>query len=66
MQTQKIGSKSVVIQKLIDIDSAADAPDKDKSEYFMEPMAICTIVAPHEFLRELKSLCESRRGAFIE
>lgn len=35
------------MQKIIDIDSASEAPEKDRAEYFMEPMTSCTIVAPH-------------------
>lgn len=51
--------------KIIDIESAAEAPDKDIVEYFMEPMATCILVAPNDYLRDLKLLCEGRRGVFI-
>jgi translation elongation factor EF-4 len=65
MQNPQIKRSSPLTQKIIDIDSASEAPEKDKAEYFLEPMAICLLVAPNEYAKELKLLCDSRRGAFI-
>lgn len=54
------------LQKIIDIDNASEAPDKDRAEYFLEPMAFCILVSPAEYGKDLKALSESRRGQFIE
>lgn len=55
-----------MIQKIIDIESAADAPGKDRVEYFEEPMVKGTLVFPREYIQDIKTLCEERRGIFID
>ena len=51
--------------KMLEIESALDAPPKSEVDYFEEPIVTATIVLPNEYLAEVKVLCENKRGKFV-
>jgi len=46
----------------IEIRSPTDFPEKPKTDFFMEPMVIGTLIFPEEYLGKIMTLCENCRG----
>ena len=44
------------------VDNPTDAPPTELIKYWKEAFVIATVITPREFLREIKKLCEDRRG----
>jgi len=44
------------------VDTPMDAPRTELISYWKEALVSATIITPREFAREIKRLCESRRG----
>lgn len=47
---------------LIRVDNPMEAPKPELIKFWKEAMVSATIITPREFQREIKKLCESRRG----
>ena len=47
---------------LMRIDNPTDAPPTELIKYWKEALVVATVITPREFLREIKKLCEDRRG----
>lgn len=52
--------------EIIDIDSPADFPDANKIEEIYEPIIHGTIIVPKEYLGNVLTLCEEKRGQQLE
>mmetsp|Transcript_19257 Transcript_19257/g.26069 ORF Transcript_19257/g.26069 Transcript_19257/m.26069 type:complete len:117 (-) Transcript_19257:495-845(-) len=44
------------------VDNPTDAPKTELIRYWKESIVIATIITPRDFLKEIKRLCEGRRG----
>ena len=47
---------------LMRVDNPTEAPKTELVKYWKEAIVSATIITPREFLREIKKLCENRRG----
>jgi GTP-binding protein LepA len=46
----------------IRVDNPVDCPDTDKVEHWREAIMNVTIMAPAEYLKAIKGLCQDKRG----
>ena len=44
------------------VDNPTDAPPTELIKYWKEALVVATVITPKEFLKEIKKLCEDRRG----
>jgi GTP-binding protein LepA len=51
--------------ELIRVDNPVDCPDTDKVELWKEAIMNATIMAPAEYLKSVKALCQSKRGTVV-
>jgi translation elongation factor EF-4 len=49
-------------KELIRVDNPVDCPDTDKVEIWREAVMNVTIMAPAEYLKAIKGLCQDKRG----
>ena len=47
---------------LMRVDNPMEAPKTELIKYWKEAIVSATIITPNEFLRDIKKLCENRRG----
>ena len=47
---------------LMRVDNPMEAPKTELIKYWKEAMVSATIITPREFSKEIKKLCENRRG----
>ena len=58
-------AKQVLDEKdalMIRVDNPMEAPKPELIKYWKESIVSATIITPREFSKEIKKLCESRRG----
>ena len=53
------GSEETLLTR---VDNPSEAPRTELIKYWKESMVIATIITPREFVRDIKKLCEHRRG----